>query len=198
MAKKKQGIHQIIPHGKKTWITITLTIILIGCSQYPPQLALKHFEQNELLNSAEKSFASKFLLFMYKNYEREGIIITPKELNSQNYKKWGIGPFREFHRAEMAYINEIDNMVDIWQIYNNINLNNLSLSEQTYLKAVHDKYGSNPSIDDLTTIDMRGFFPEETELYDMVFEMVEFVFDLHKVDDFVIIFLHRLEHKAII
>ena len=136
---------------------------------------------------------------MYKHYEREGnVTITPKELNSQNYKKWGIGPYREFHRAEMAYIVNIDNMVKIWQVYNNINLNKLSQSEQKYLKVVHNKYGSNPSIADLTTIDMSGFFPEDTELYDMVFEMVEFIFDLHKVDDFVIIFIHRIDRQALI
>lgn len=199
MAKKQQTIHHNLPYSKIIWVTIALAITIIVYLLGSQRTAFKHFEQNELLNSAEKTYAKKSFHFVYKFYKHKGkLTISPKDLSSRNYKKWGLGADREFSKKEIAYIVEIHNMVKIWEIYNNINLNDLSESEQLFLKAVHNKHGATISIADLTTMNMDGFFPEDIALYDMVFGMVEFLFDLHKVDDFVIIFINRLEQYCVV
>ena len=180
-------------------ILISGSAFLTGCSNNSKKLAFRHFEQNELLNSEEKAYAKRCLLYMYQNYTLEGnVTITPEMLVSQDYEVWGLGAYRDFNPAEKAYINEIHNYAKMWKIYKTLNMDDLSLPEKEYLEEVHARYGPNPSFEEYISVGKERFLKEDKEAYQMAIKMVNSLFDLDHIDDFSIILMRRLEHQAVI
>ena len=190
----------------KTQRILTIIQILIigsmnlfsGCST-TQQLALKHFENNDLLEPEEKTYAKRCLLFMYNTYKLEdNSKFTPQMLESKLYEKWGLGPRREFNAAETAYIVNIDNFMRAWDIYNNLDMDNLSPSEKEYLQTVHRKYGPTPSFEDYMSVGKEFFFHGDVEFHKLPFEMVKSLFNIDRADDFSIILMSRLEKRCVI
>ena len=163
------------------------------------KIAYKYFDKNTLLTAAEKSYAKKFLLYIYEKYPLEDTYtVTSKDLNSETYRKWGLGPYRDFNQAEKAYISEIQNIDKAWMIYTEIDMNNLDQSEIEYLAAIHKKHGKNLSVEELTSVDKGGYFSTNVKLYCFIFDFVGFVFDRPKIDDFMLILVLRLQRQAVI
>ena len=180
-------------------ILISGSVFLTGCSNNSQKLAFRHFEQNELLSPEEKAYAKRSLLFTYKYYHLEGeVTVTPGTLDSQDYKIWGLGAYREFNPAEKAYISGIPNQVRMWEIYKTLDMDDLFPSEKEYLKVVHMKYGPTPSHEDYMFAGKDSFFKEDEEVYDFAFEMVKFLFDFEQIDDFSIILISRLLRQCVI
>ena len=71
-------------------------------------------------------------------------------------------------------------------------------SEQEFLKAVHVRYGPNPTVADLVNMKMEDFYVEDVGLYEWAFDLIKSLFDVQEVNDFVIILMNRLEKRAVI
>ena len=180
-------------------ILISGSAFLTGCSNNSKKLAFRHFEQNKLLNSEEKAYAKRCLLYVYQNYRLEGnVTISPEMLVSQDYEVWGLGAYRDFNPAEKAYINEIHNFEKAWEIYKTLDMNDLFPLEKEYIEDVHTRYGPTPSFEEYISVGKEQFLKEDAELYQMAIEMVKSLFNVDHIDDFSIILMGRLERQAVI
>ena len=192
---------------EKVLVGLCMVVVVgfIANRQMPRTLTYIHFNKNPLLNDEQKEYAKRYYDFSMKHPGRSimPLDISEYKFDSDLYKKWGLGKRRLFTKPEKQYILKLEGIENLWMTYEkeykSIDLNNLSKSEAAYLKKIHDKYGDKP-VDLIKEIrdDEGDFFKENVELYEHCLPFLSEVFGFKKTDDLVIIFLHRLEQKAII
>ena len=100
---------------------------------------------NELLTDEEKACAKRIFDLIYYHQEKDSDIAIDRNIfDSDLYKKWGLGPKREFSIEEQIYIMGLLDMAAMWEEYNSINPDDLDESQKQYLEEMREKYGPGP------------------------------------------------------
>lgn len=119
-------------------------------------------------------------------------IIPDRAYESDVYKKWGLGPKREFTLEEKYYIMNLHYVDSIWHMYNSIDLNNLSASEQDFLERTRNKYGEHSVNLRQTVIDEGKQLDSNQKLF---FDLIKAVTGDDTLDDLGLVFSYRIAPK---
>ncbi len=74
----------------------------------------------------------------------ERFTIPDEFFESEYYKKWGLGPKREFSTLEKYWMMQLPMIVQTWEKYQSIDLEKLTREEKRFLDDMRDKHGKGP------------------------------------------------------
>ena len=184
-------------------ICIVVVIGFIANRQILRVITHIHFNKNSLLNKEEKEYAKRCYDYIMKHPDTSMPLYFSKyNFESDLYKKWGLGKRRLFIKPEKQYILRIEYLDPLWRIYEGVDLNELDVLEKDFLNKIHNRYGSGS----LHQEEFLKFIQDgESSLFDADIETYEYmlgylseILNFTKVDDHVIIFMHRLGPVAVL
>ena len=161
----------------------------------PEQLLLQQIDKNTALIKQEKAFAKRIYKMMVKVKKQdesanlEDIVIDINMFDPDLYSKWGLGDKKGFSLEEKLYLFGLSQMQQAWEIYNSINLNELSEEEKNFLKKLHEEYGPGPiNLREETRKKQGGLQPHQETWFDLVSAPSGH----KKLNDVDLIFLYRM------
>ena len=104
------------------------------------------------------------------------------------YRKWGLGPEREFSLEEKSYLVGLAETAQMWEKYNRIDVDNLGAADEEFLKQTHEKYGPGPIDLRQERINEMGSLSEEAE---KILDIVEVVSGRSEFEDRDLVFLRN-------
>jgi len=129
------------------------------------------------LSADQKAYASRmyeYLITIYRELGGEKItdkdIVIPEEMfETQLYRTWGLGPKREFSLEEKYYIMNLQQVDRTWQMYQSIDLSNLTSLEREYLDKIHGEYGKGPvNLRQKTLDEKKQIDPQQKYYFDLI------------------------------
>ncbi|HEV56415.1 MAG TPA: rubrerythrin family protein [Phycisphaerales bacterium] len=101
-------------------------------------------DQNTALDDAQRAAAKRF----YRLVASQDVGLAPAPgstlLGSDAYQMWGLGSSGGFSDEEKAYIAAVPLLARAWEVYQAIDLGELSENEKQYIARIHTKYGQGP------------------------------------------------------
>ena len=181
------------------WSVLFTAVIIAGCSHQELSGREKLFnqiDQNKLLTEREKAFAKRSYELMAKVKEQDKsvnlenmVVIDINMFCPDSYRKWGLGNKSDFTIEEKLYLVALHQMSQTWEIYNTINLSELSDDEKYFLKEMHGKYGHGPINLKEETRKKQGVLEPQQETW---FDLVSAPSGHKKLNDIDLIFLYRM------
>lgn len=155
----------------------------------------RYIDGNGRLSAKEKAYAKRTYDYISAQELNEDTVRIPTEIYfSALYKKWGLGPEREFCPSEKAYLLRLDEIAQMWNDYNSIELKRLDQFDREFLQEMHSTYGPGP-------IDLLAEQKRQTnklsENVERILRRVEVVSGNTRFDDRDLIFLriHLHDHS---
>ena len=180
-------------------IIVYLVISLSGCAgpeKVETPTVSDQIESNKNLSKHEQQFAKRYYNCMISSLAGSAApsgdkqpLLDLRGLQSNVYKKWGLGLRKEFTPEETLYIYNIDEMARIWDMYSSVDMSKLNAGEKTHLKDMHDKYGPGKVNLREETRKSSGKLQTSQEIY---FDMIEAVTGSSEFDDADLIFIYRM------
>lgn len=161
----------------------------------PEQLLLQQIDKNKALTKQEKGFAKRIYEMMVKvkrqdeSVNLEDMVIDINMFEPDLYRKWGLGDKKEFSLEEKMYLMGLSQILQVWEIYNSINLKELNEEEKNFLKKLHEEYGPGPINLREETRKKQGELQPHQETW---FDLVSSPSGHKKLNDLDLIFLYRM------
>lgn len=151
------------------------------------------------LTEEERAYASRMrvnfnsvLTHLGSGISKEDIIIPDMIYETELYRKWGLGPKRDFSLQELYYIMNLQQVESNWQMYSSIDLKNLTDAEKDNLQRTRLKYGDGP-------INLRQKAFDEHQSLDahqqLFFDLIKAVTGTDTLDERGLVFAYRITPK---
>ncbi len=152
------------------------------------------------LSSEERAYRQRMMNFtksLFKRFQSKGQVpplladfVMPEEsLQSDIYRKWGIGEKLEFSPFEKYYIMQLPMLAQTWQMYEAVDLKNLTREEQRFLDDMHAKYGNGKINYRREAAKDEGGLEQHQQDW---FDLIKAATGSDTLDDKALIFLHRM------
>lgn len=146
-------------------------------------------EENVLLDDKEKAYAKRMFDYIYAQVnDDQDVELDGRIYYTPVYRKWGLGPEREFSLEEKLFLVGLDETAQMWEEYNSIDVDNLGAADKEFLKQTHEKYGPGPIDLRHERIKEMGSLSEEAE---KILDIVEVVSARSEFEDRDLVFLRN-------
>jgi len=164
------------------------------------QTTVKAAEPDLSLTKEERAYSKRMFEHLCRIYDKLGgkdiddefFSIPPEMFEMEMYKKWGLGDKKEFSRKEKYYLMQLPTIVQTWQMYSDIDTNNLQEPENSYLKIMRAKYGNKKINLRAETIKQQGSLEPHQEHW---FDLIKATTGSDELSDRDLILVYRLTPK---